>query len=406
MKEYSLNALMKNGKLCFNLAGRIDSTNSKDFGDVVTAERKKHPIGSIIFDCARLEYVSSAGLRVFLTLNNREENPIRVINVSQEVYDIFDITGFNQIFEVSKALRDVSNEKTQKIGYTGGITVYYIGDETLMKVYPEGMSLESIEQERKYAQVALVSGIPTLIAYDVVTYQGHYGMLYELVKANTVSALLETAPWKLETYAEKMGNLLKLIHSSAPKTVSLPNASDIYSNWARKMTPWLHGSEINVLLRLISVIPESNTIVYGNFHARNVFIQHGELILLNMAGICCGNPIYDLGTSYMIYMNEYGPFVKRMSGFDPIQAKKFWNAMMGAYFDAEDRNVIQAQEKTLRAAALLRSALYPASYSASHAAPLAKEDAEIFVSQARRYLFPAADHIEALLRSAKLTRNI
>ncbi|MBQ9527892.1 MAG: anti-sigma factor antagonist [Fretibacterium sp.] len=406
MEKYSLKALMSNGKLRFELAGRIDSTNSREFGDIVTAERKKHPIGSIIFDCAGLEYISSAGLRVFLTLSNKEDDPIRVVNVSQEVYDIFDITGFDQIFEVSRAMRDVSDKETRKIGYTGGITVYYLGEDTLMKVYPEGTSLESIEDERKYSQAALLSGIPTLIAFDVVTYQGRYGMLYELVKANTVSALLENSPWKLETYAEKMGTLLKLIHSATPKNVVLPKASDIYAGWARKMTPWLHGSEISVLLGLISVIPETNTILYGNFHARNVFIQHGEPILINMAGICSGNPIYDLGTTYMVYMSESEPLVKRMSGFEPLQARKLWNVMMGAYFDTRDKNVIHEYEKIIRAAALLRSALYPASYNVSHGTPLAREDAEFFVAQARRDLFPAAEHIESLLRIARFDRGL
>ena len=231
-------------------------------------------------------------------------------------------------------------------------------------------------------------------------------MLYELVKANTVSALLENAPWKLETYAEKMGNLLRLIHSSAPKAVSFPKAADIYMDWARKMTPWLHDNEISILLKLIDDIPDADTIVYGNFHVRNVFVQHGELILLNMRGICCGNPIYDLGTAYMIYINEAEPLIKRMSGLDAIQAKKFWNVMADAYFDKMDRNFIQEFEQTIRAAALLRSALYPASYVAFHGVSLPKEDAELFTAHARRDLFPAAGHIEALLSSANFTQRI
>ncbi|MCR4817883.1 MAG: phosphotransferase [Fretibacterium sp.] len=402
MEKYSLNASMQNGKLYFKLAGRIDSTNSREFGDVVAAERIKHPLGSIVFNCTGLEYISSAGLRVFLSLSNKEPEPIRIINVSQKVYNIFDITGFNRIFDVTMPPRDISNEVAQKIGDTGGITVYYIGDDTLMKIYPEGTSLESVEQERKYAQVALVCGIPTLIAYDVVTYKGRYGMLYELVKANTVSALLENAPWKLESYAEKMGNLLRLIHSSAPKAVSFPKATDIYTDWARKMTPWLHDNEIKILIKLIGAIPEVNTIVYGNFHVRNVFVQRGELILLNMAGICCGNPIYDLGTAYMIYLNESETLIKRMSGLEPLQARKFWNVMMDAYFDKMNRDFIQEYEQTIRAAALVRSALYPASFAAFHGVPMPKADAELFVSFARRDLFPAADHIQSILSSANL----
>ncbi|MCR4817656.1 MAG: STAS domain-containing protein [Fretibacterium sp.] len=404
MEKYSLKSSKENGRLRFVLGGRIDSTNSRVFAGEVAAELEKHPNSGVIFDCGGLEHLSSAGLRVFLALSGREGSQegkrIRLVNVPQNIYDIFDMTGFSRIFEVSKALRDVSNEETRKMGYSSGITVYYIGEDTLMKVYPAGTSLESIEQERKYAQAALLSGIPTLIAYDVVTYQGHYGMLYELVKANTVAALLESSPWKLEQYAEKMGRLLKRIHSSVPKDVTLPRAPEIYKNWAYMMAPWLHSQEINALTRLIEVVPEEETVVYGNFNARSVFIQHGEPILINMAGISSGNPVYDLGTAYMFYRNESEDLIKRFSGLEPFQAERFWNAMIRAYFN-DDGDAVGRYEETIRAAALLRSVLYPAAYRASHGSDMTAEDAELFVAQARRDLFPSANHLTLLLGFAK-----
>lgn len=400
MGNYSLEASMENGKLRFTVAGRIDSTNSKEFGDIIMAERKKHPRGDVVFDCAGLDYVSSAGLRALLALEKQETEPVRLVNVSQDVYDIFDITGFSQIFDVSKALRDVSDEETRKIGYSNGITVYYIGDETLMKVYPEGTSLEYIEQERRYAQAAFLCGVPTLIAYDVVTYHGQYGMLYELVKANTVSALLDAQPWKLNQYAEAMGRLLKTVHSSVPRKASLPRVTDICKKWARGMLSWLYHNEVDALLRLIDAVPEADTMLYGSFHTRNVFVHHGEPILINMAGICCGNPIYDLGTCFMIHRNESENLIKRMSGFEPVQAERFWNTMIGAYF-SDDANAAGKYGESIRAAALLCSALYPAAYRASSGSDMPKDDVELFVAQARRDLFPAEEHIALLLRLAE-----
>lgn len=56
----------------------------------------------IIIDCTDLEYISSAGLRIFLgILQNVEEKGVHVYikGVNAAVNDIFIITGFSNIFE-------------------------------------------------------------------------------------------------------------------------------------------------------------------------------------------------------------------------------------------------------------------------------------------------------------------
>ena len=56
----------------------------------------------IIIDCAGLEYISSAGLRIFLgILQSAEEKDMHVYirNVNEDVRAVFTITGFSNIFE-------------------------------------------------------------------------------------------------------------------------------------------------------------------------------------------------------------------------------------------------------------------------------------------------------------------
>ncbi|MBQ9564368.1 MAG: anti-sigma factor antagonist [Synergistaceae bacterium] len=409
MGSYHLNAQNSEGQLRFTVSGSIDSTNAAEFGDLVAKERRKHPDGEVVFDCGGLDYISSTGLRVFLKLKKSEMEPVQLVNVSQSVNEVLEMTGFSQLFDVkaaetapaSHAMKDVSDAETQKIGTVGNITVYRVGEDTLLKVYDKGTSLATIEQERNYAQAAFVSGVPTLITYDVVTYQGQYAMLYELARANTISALLKPAPWKLDEYAQEMGYLMRTIHNSRPEAGSLPATSDIYRKWAWKMMPWLRPKEIETLVRVIQAIPEEPTVVYGNFHARNVFVQqskvhaNGELLLINLTGISCGNPVYDLGAAYIAHVMEPEKVAARITGLDAPQVRKFWNIMIRTYFGTDDDEVIEEKEEIIRAAALLRSALSPA------ASPMAKEHADRFVFQARRSLFPTANHLAALLSEAR-----
>ncbi|MBR1740657.1 MAG: STAS domain-containing protein [Lachnospiraceae bacterium] len=94
----------KDGKLTVFLEGRIDTNNAaqteKEIFDAMEGKS-----GDIVIDAEKLEYISSAGLRVLMKLRKSTDKPLPVINVSRDVYDIFETTGFTEILDVKKALR-------------------------------------------------------------------------------------------------------------------------------------------------------------------------------------------------------------------------------------------------------------------------------------------------------------
>ena len=56
----------------------------------------------IIIDCTDLEYISSAGLRIFLGILQTAEDKgghVYIKNINDEVRGVFTITGFSNIFE-------------------------------------------------------------------------------------------------------------------------------------------------------------------------------------------------------------------------------------------------------------------------------------------------------------------
>lgn len=87
-------------ELIFTLEGRLDTTTAPQ----LEAELKKSLDGvkSLVFDFKELEYISSAGLRVLLSaqkqMNKQGEMVIR--NVSPEIMEIFDVTGFSDILTI------------------------------------------------------------------------------------------------------------------------------------------------------------------------------------------------------------------------------------------------------------------------------------------------------------------
>ena len=59
---------------------------------------------SLVFDFANLEYISSAGLRLVIAAYKKMagKEGFRIVNVSDEVYDVFSLTGFDQKIQIEK----------------------------------------------------------------------------------------------------------------------------------------------------------------------------------------------------------------------------------------------------------------------------------------------------------------
>ena len=86
--------------LLINLEGRLD-TNT--FQDLEKETDNLDGIKKITFDCEKLDYISSAGLRVLLTCQKKMNNisgTMIIKNVKEEIQEVFDMTGFSDILTI------------------------------------------------------------------------------------------------------------------------------------------------------------------------------------------------------------------------------------------------------------------------------------------------------------------
>ena len=82
-----------NEKLTIYLTGSIDSNNAENIGKEIEEIRSANNDGSLVLNAEELKYISSAGLRQILRLKKKEKD-LKIVNVSSEIYDIFEMTGF------------------------------------------------------------------------------------------------------------------------------------------------------------------------------------------------------------------------------------------------------------------------------------------------------------------------
>ena len=86
-----------------SLKGELDTVATNSMGEVLNrvtdlASQK------IVIDCQELEYISSSGLRFFMQLKKSSEQhggSVTVCNMNEDVEDIFRLSGFHHIFNVS-----------------------------------------------------------------------------------------------------------------------------------------------------------------------------------------------------------------------------------------------------------------------------------------------------------------
>lgn len=96
----TINKNLNGTKLEMVLEGRLDTTTAP----MLEAELKKSVEGitELTFDFAKLEYISSAGLRVLLAAQKvmNKQGSMVIKNVNEVIAEVFEVTGFSDILTV------------------------------------------------------------------------------------------------------------------------------------------------------------------------------------------------------------------------------------------------------------------------------------------------------------------
>lgn len=331
--------------LTVSLIGHVDSGNAAETEKEIDAIVGGGGFDAIVIDAEKLTYISSAGLRVLLRLK-KAHDALKVVNVSPEVYEVFDMTGFTEIIHIEKAYREFSVDGCEVIGQGANGKVYRLDGDTIVKVYMNPDSLSDIHRERELARKAFVLGIPTAIPYDVVKVGDKYGSVFELLNAQSFSKLIVAYPEKLEEYVKYYTDLLKQIHGTVLKKGELPDMNKIVLGWVNDVEGKLPQEQWDKLYKLVSEMPEDVHMIHGDYHTKNIMMQNDEVLLIDMDTLAVGNPVYEFAFMYNAYVgyeetlpeNLQGSFL----GLTPQLKRRFWQETLKMYFDTNDEKTLES----------------------------------------------------------------
>lgn len=80
-----------------DIVGRLDTTTAPDLGKTITEDIADTE--NLVLNFKKLEYISSAGLRVLLSAQKKMQKlgSMKLTNVCEDVMEVFEMTGFSDI---------------------------------------------------------------------------------------------------------------------------------------------------------------------------------------------------------------------------------------------------------------------------------------------------------------------
>lgn len=384
-----------------SINGKIDSNNAAEFETRLLSAAGEN-YGDITLDAGGLEYISSAGLRVLLKLKKGTKGKVSVINVSPDVYDIFGVTGFDNILDVKKAIREIDVTGCEVIGQGGNGTVYRLDADTIVKVYRPIVKLEQIERERAFAKNALINGIPCVIAYDVVKCGNSYGIVFEMLKSDTLGHAMSNNPDKFEEYVEKYVALAKELHSADLDKNAFTSIKTVLHNRVPNLSKWCSEEEMQLINSLIDEMPDETSLIHGDFHPGNIMIQDGELLLIDMPEVTVGAKIWDIAAIYrdmvsapQVSKGETMKMLEKSTGMPKELMLKTGYRFFELYTGITDREKLEAYFKGLGLVYALNVVLVVGSGS-PHAVAMAES---IMDNLLRKVIIPNEQALRRILKS-------
>ena len=336
--------------------GRIDASNAAEAEEKIFGIKNDNPGKHTVLDADKLEYISSAGLRVILRLR-KEEPKLAIINVVSDVYEVFDMTGFTDMVTVEKAYQRMSVEGCEFIAKGANGAVYRYDAETILKTYFAKDALPEIKQERENARRAFVLGINTAIPYGIVRVGDGYGTVTELLNAVSVTKLIRNNPNDLTEAVKYYVDMLKSIHAVEVEDGEVPDMKEVALDWARFVTAYIPEEQGRKLISLIEAVPKQNTLMHGDYHTNNVMVQNGEPLLIDMDTLCMGHPIFELASMYNAFLgfSELDPEdVMRFMGYTRETSERFWNTSLKLYLETDDEKYCKQIEDKARVIGYVR----------------------------------------------------
>ena len=397
------------------IKGAVDSSNMGYLDKALKKAQEEAAGGKIYVDLSEMSYISSAGLRTFLVYKNNGAD-LTLLNASNEVYEIFEITGFTTILDIQKRERVVSLKGSSYISRGAVGMVFKIGRDEIIKVFTDGSSKEQIQPSLDRVKAVFLAGVPSPISYDVVQVTDYtdaiakaddipggpqhkinlpaegegtvYGVIFEMMEGETLAKVMSKDPEHAEEYGRQYTEILKKLHSCRINDPAVPTVKELYEKRFDRLARFISDEEVKKLKAFVNSIPDADRCLHNDPHLFNVMVSHGAPMFIDLDDAASGHPVFDLVchmTDYNAYlgMEKQNPgWLMEHIGMDTEKLTNLWHRVLETYTGTKDKEKLEKLEGFLR--------VFSGVQSASHLGDdsVTDECREDTLLGLRQYLFP------------------
>ena len=202
------------------------------------------------------------------------------------------------------------------IALSNTVTVYRDGDRCV-KVFDAHYSAADVLQEALHQAVAMEAGLPVPPVLEVTTLNGHWALVSQLIRGETLRQYIQKNPQKREEGLQLLVRLqLRVLEKTAPR---LPRCKEqLVRNIERAPLPEAMRSTLRT--RICSV-PDGDRLCHGSFDPANIILTpEGGASILGWANASRGCPEADAACTALRL---------RLQGIDPEQYLRMFGQECG-----------------------------------------------------------------------------
>lgn len=288
------------GTLTIHLPKIINTENALAIDQEIRGSDALAASERIVIDAKELRYISSLGLRILLAAKKMKDD-LKIVNVNETCYQIFEEAGFTEIMEITRIARFISLDGMKALGSGINGSVYEINREKVLKVYHGLTSMDEVSRILHTVRQAFVRGIPTMIPYEVVQTEKGYGTVFEMVDSACFANEIAKNPDKVKEAAAALAGLARKLASTDLSGSGVISRRELLLRSVSDITDLFDPEEIDAVRYYVEAVPDRNTAVHGDLHARNIMVVNGELLLIDMDDFSEGHPVWELAAIDRIY---------------------------------------------------------------------------------------------------------
>jgi Ser/Thr protein kinase RdoA (MazF antagonist) len=175
--------------------------------------------------------------------------------------------------------------------------IFAWGEGQVLKLYRQGWSPRSVKYEYQQALASQQTGYRVPAVGELVEVDGRHGITYQRIEGRTMLQEMMKKPWKIRRFSRQLAQLHAEMHTHT--AAGLTPVNQRLAEKIQHAPHFGHSTKIAILKRL-SVLPQEDKLLHGDFHPDNIMLTADGPIIIDWIDAALGHPLADVARTLVI----------------------------------------------------------------------------------------------------------